>query len=161
VRRCLLLLLLFLAGPASAAPQSAGGAILIYSGTTGYRHESIPSGIKAVTELAARRGVRAVASEDPAVFSSESLKRFRAIVLLNCTTDPKNPGTEAVFRAMAQEKIALCPTAAASEVYSRYLEKRNGQEPAPVAVEGGPNSDVTAVRNVRLVIKGGEVLREP
>jgi type 1 glutamine amidotransferase len=94
VRRCLLLLLLFLAGPASAAPQSAGGAILIYSGTTGYRHESIPAGIKAVTELAARRGLRAVASEDPAVFSSESLRHFRAIVLLSCTTDPKNPASE-------------------------------------------------------------------
>ena len=35
-----------------------------------------------------------VASEDPSVFSATSLKRFRAIVLLNCTTDPKNPASE-------------------------------------------------------------------
>ena len=88
----LLFALIFLiAAPASAA---AGGSILIYSGTTGYRHDSIPAGITAVSELAAQRGLRVVASEDPSVFSSSSLKRFRAIVLLSCTTDPKNPASE-------------------------------------------------------------------
>jgi imidazolonepropionase-like amidohydrolase len=148
-------------------------------------------------------------------------------------------GTEAVFKAMAQKKIALCPTLAASEAYARYFEKWHGQEPAPesvqenrrsfqlamkagvpicmggdvgvyahgenwlemdamrragmrsdqvlvaatsgnarifnlsdrgiirtglladlVAVEGDPSRDVTAVRNVRLVVKGGAVVRE-
>jgi hypothetical protein len=86
-----LLLAIFLAAPVTAQPR---GAILIYSGTTGYRHESIPAGIEAVTALAKRRGLQVVASEDPAVFSNASLKRFRAIVLLSCTTDPKNPESE-------------------------------------------------------------------
>src|SRR5215210_8887309 len=70
------------------------GAILIYSGTTGYRHESIPAGIQAVTAIANRRGLTVVASEDPAVFSTPTLNRFRAIVLLSCTTDPKKPESE-------------------------------------------------------------------
>ena len=74
-----------LASPGFAGPQ-ANGAILIYSGTTGYRHDSIPAGIKAVSAMAARRGLAVVASEDPTVFSATSLKRFRAIVLLSCTT---------------------------------------------------------------------------
>src|SRR3954470_2433401 len=91
--RRLLLLLLALAAAAPVATQPRG-AILIYSGTTGYRHESIPAGIEAVTTLAKRRGLTVVASEDPAVFSAASLKRFRAIVLLSCTTDPKNPASE-------------------------------------------------------------------
>jgi type 1 glutamine amidotransferase len=93
---CRLILLLFallIAAPA-AAVQPGRGAILIYSGTTGYRHESIPAGIQAVTQIARKRGLQAVASEDPAVFSTDSLKRFRAIVLLSCTTDPKNPASE-------------------------------------------------------------------
>jgi uncharacterized protein len=84
---------LLLAVPAAAAP-AGHGAILIYSGTTGYRHDSIPAGIQAVTAIAKRRGLSVVASEDPAVFSSAGLKRFRAIVLLSCTTDPKNPASE-------------------------------------------------------------------
>jgi len=94
VRRWLLLLLILLAGPAPAAPQPSGGTILIYSGTTGYRHDSIPAGIEAVSGLAAERGLRVIASEDPAVFSAVSLRRFRAIVLLSCTTDPKDPQSE-------------------------------------------------------------------
>ena len=88
-----LIFALLLASPALAAPP-AKGAILIYSGTTGYRHESIPAGIKAVSAIASRRGLTVVASEDPAVFSATSLKRFRAIVLLSCTTDPKKPESE-------------------------------------------------------------------
>jgi type 1 glutamine amidotransferase len=86
-----LLAMLLLASPGTAQPR---GAILIYSGTTGYRHESIPAGIEAVTALAKRRGLTVVASEDPAVFSTANLKRFRAIVLLSCTTDPKKPESE-------------------------------------------------------------------
>jgi type 1 glutamine amidotransferase len=69
-------------------------AILIYSGTTGYRHDSIPAGIQAITAIAQQRGLMVVASEDPTVFSTGSLKRFRVIVLLSATTDPKNPASE-------------------------------------------------------------------
>ena len=87
-----LLLLLGLEAIALAAPPRP--AILIFSGTTGYRHDSIPAGIKAVTAIASRKGLDVVASEDPAVFSSGTLARFRAIVLLSCTTDPKDPASE-------------------------------------------------------------------
>src|SRR5690349_20352892 len=89
----LFLIALIIAAPSEAAPPQRP-AILIFTGTTGYRHESIPDGIKAVSNLAAQRGLTVVASEDPAVFSANSLKRFRAIVLLSCTTDPKNPASE-------------------------------------------------------------------
>lgn len=84
--------LLLLTGAATPAPSR--DAILIYSGTTGYRHDSIPTGIEAVTSIARRRGLTVVASEDPAVFSATRLARFRAIVLLSPTTDPKNPNSE-------------------------------------------------------------------
>jgi uncharacterized protein len=91
-RLILLLIALCIAAPAIAQPSR--GAILIYSGTTGFRHDSIPDAIRAVTAIAKRRGLAVVASEDPAVFSQDSLRRFRAIVLLSCTTDPKKPESE-------------------------------------------------------------------
>ncbi len=94
MHRWLLLLLILFAGPAPAAPPPATGTILIYSGTTGYRHDSIPAGVEAISRLAAQRGLRVVASEDPTVFSDAGLKRFRAIVLLSCTTDPKDAASE-------------------------------------------------------------------
>ena len=91
-RHLFVLAVLLFAAPAIAASNK--GAILIYSGTTGYRHESIPAGVQAVTTLARQRGLSVVTSEDPTVFSADSLKRFKAIVLLSCTTDPKNPASE-------------------------------------------------------------------
>jgi uncharacterized protein len=90
----LLFACLFLLFAGAATPASRRDAILIYSGTTGYRHDSIPAGIEAVTAIARQRGLTVVASEDPTVFSDTSLGRFRAIVLLSTTTDPKNQGSE-------------------------------------------------------------------
>jgi uncharacterized protein len=90
-RLVILIFAILLAAPSAPASR---GAILIYSGTTGYRHESIPAGIAAVLAIAKKRGLAVVTSEDPAVFSTPSLKRFRALVLLSCTTDPKNPASE-------------------------------------------------------------------
>nr|NUR38009.1 ThuA domain-containing protein [Sphingomonas sp.] len=96
MRRLLLLLvtLVLLSGAAGAPARPVPGAILIYSGTTGYRHDSIPAGIQAITAIAKRRGLAVVASEDPTVFSTDSLRRFRAIDLLSCTTNPKDPASE-------------------------------------------------------------------
>jgi hypothetical protein len=92
--RRLVIFALLLFCPATVAAKPSRPTILIYSGTTGYRHDSIPAGIEAVTVIARKRGLSVVASEDPGVFSAQSLKRFRAIVLLSCTTDPKNPASE-------------------------------------------------------------------
>ena len=97
MRRLLLLLItwgILLGGAAGALARPSRGAILIYSGTTGYRHESIPAGIEAITSIAKRRGLTVVSSEDPAVVSADNLNRFRAIVLLSTTTNPKDPASE-------------------------------------------------------------------
>jgi type 1 glutamine amidotransferase len=70
------------------------GEVLIYSGTTGYRHESIPAGVAAISRIAQRQGFSVLVSEDPAAFASSSLRGVRAIVLLSSTTDPKAPSSE-------------------------------------------------------------------
>ena len=102
------LIMLLAGGAASPAPPSRG-TILIFSHTTGYRHDSIPAGIKAVSAIAHRRGLKVVTSEDPAVFSADSLRRFRVIVLLSTTTDPKNPASEwlAGERRMALQQFVV------------------------------------------------------
>ena len=89
-RLVLVIASLLLAAPSAPQPR----AILVYSGTTGYRHDSIPAGIEAVRRLASKRGLAVEASEDPAVFSPQRLARFRLVVLLSSTTDPKNPASE-------------------------------------------------------------------
>jgi type 1 glutamine amidotransferase len=55
--------------------------ILIYSRTAGYRHESIPAGVAALSGL----GFDATASEDPAAIAS--LGSYAAVVFLNTSED--------------------------------------------------------------------------
>ena len=93
MRQLLAALLLLFVGSATPA-QPSRGAILIFSHTTGYRHDSIPAGVGAITSIARSRGLTVVASEDPSIFSPRRLGQFRAIVLLSATTDPNDPGSE-------------------------------------------------------------------
>lgn len=78
----------------AATPSRTDRSILIFSHTTGYRHASIPAGVTALKQIANAQGLSVEASEDPAVFSREKLSRFSAVVLLNSTTDPKDPASE-------------------------------------------------------------------
>ena len=66
-------------------------------------------------------------------------------------------GTEAVFRAMAAKRIALCPTIAASEAYARYFEQWNGQEPAPESVQENRRSFSLAIKLGVPICMGGDV----
>jgi len=80
--------------PAYAAPAPRQKRILLFSHSTGYRHASIESGVSALKELAKRERIGVVASEDPNVFSTQSLKGFDAIILLSTSSDPKKPESE-------------------------------------------------------------------
>jgi type 1 glutamine amidotransferase len=60
--------------------------VLIFTRTAGFRHASIPDGVKALRE---RLGTAwtVYRSDDPATFTREGLARFRAIVFLSTTGD--------------------------------------------------------------------------
>ena len=149
--RTLLIALAALAVPASAAVERP--AVLIFSHTTGYRHESIPAGIAAVRSIAKRRGLTVVASEDPAEFDPGRLSRYRAIVLLSTTTDPKNPASEWLTggrRSELQRFVArgggVVPIHAAADShyhwpwYGRLVGGRFARHP-----DGTPRGTVTVV----------------
>ena len=65
-------------------------AILVFSKTAGFRHESIDSGIEALKKIGAEHGYRVEATEDASVFNDESLAGFNAVVFLNTTGDILN-----------------------------------------------------------------------
>jgi uncharacterized protein len=58
--------------------------LLVYSRTTGYRHDSIPAGVSALSGL---DGYSVDATEDPAVFRAETLRDYAAIVFLSTSGD--------------------------------------------------------------------------
>src|SRR6266496_2469116 len=66
--------------------------ILIYSKTAGFRHPSIPVGIKAITMMGDKTGAyTALATEDESFFERSKLKAFDAVVMLNTTLDCLKP----------------------------------------------------------------------
>jgi type 1 glutamine amidotransferase len=68
--------------------------VLVYSGSTGYRHESIPAAVAAFKSVGEKSGYVVDASEDPAVFTAENLAKYKVLVLVSNSTDPKNPDSE-------------------------------------------------------------------
>jgi type 1 glutamine amidotransferase len=74
------------AGP--RRPLQVGGrraAVLVFTRTDGFRHDSIPDAIDAITGLGRRHGFGVVATEDPDRLSPRQLERFGAVVFANTT----------------------------------------------------------------------------
>ena len=81
------------------APVTATAAlprILVFSRTAGFRHASIPDGIRTVTELGAGRW-SADATEDSSVFTAANLKNYRAVVFLSTTGDVLDDAQQKAF----------------------------------------------------------------
>ncbi|WP_079063220.1 ThuA domain-containing protein [Peterkaempfera griseoplana] len=71
-------------------PDPSGGtlpAVLVFSRTTDYRHDSIPAGVAAFRELGDEHGFQVDATEDQGVFTEESLARYVALVFLSTSGD--------------------------------------------------------------------------
>ena len=94
------------AKPAAATQAAAPKAwhVLVFSKTAGFRHESIPDGIKAIKELGESTAGTAcqwtvTASEDAALFTKDGLAKYKAIVFLSTTGDILNDEQEKAFEA--------------------------------------------------------------
>jgi type 1 glutamine amidotransferase len=66
--------------------------LLIFSKTAGFRHASIPVGIKAITMMGDKTGAyTAFATEDESYFAPDKLKAFDAVLMLNTTNEIFRP----------------------------------------------------------------------
>lgn len=76
--------------------------LLVYTRTTGFRHDSIPAGIAAVQQIAAERGWVVVATEDPAMFEPASLAEIEVVVFLSTTGDVLDEAQQAALQGWVQ-----------------------------------------------------------
>lgn len=72
--------------------------ILVFSKTSGFRHESIADGKLALIELGKKNGFVVDTTEDASAFTEKNLKRYRAVVFLNTTRDVLNPIQQTDFK---------------------------------------------------------------
>lgn len=96
------LCMLFVAcGPVGDAPKqpsvSKAERVLIFSKTTGWRHDSIETGVQKLKQALISNGIKVVASEDASNFNDSELLNYSAIVFLNTTGDVLN----------AQQQVAM------------------------------------------------------
>jgi cytochrome c len=72
--------------------------VLVFSKTAGYRHESIPDGIRAIVKLGNENDFEVDSTEDASVFNENNLKKYNAIVFLNTTLEILDPVQQSDFK---------------------------------------------------------------
>jgi len=101
--RNLLFCWLFLLLPVPAlADAPAEPAILVFTRTAGFRHDSIPTAVATLRALGQAQGLRVDHGEDPTVFSTGQLARYRAVVFASTTGDILDPAQQAALRAFVE-----------------------------------------------------------
>ncbi|MFE7710197.1 ThuA domain-containing protein [Streptomyces sp. NPDC057486] len=74
--------------PAHAETPAPAFKVLVFSKTTGFRHDSIPDGIAAIQKLGQDDGFAVDSTEDSSKFTDENLAQYQAVVFLSTTGDP-------------------------------------------------------------------------
>ena len=80
----LLLLTLCLQASANMAPRAR---VLVFTGTSGWHHDSIPTAVAALQRLGAQDGMQVDHSSDAGDFNARNLGRYKAVVFANTTLD--------------------------------------------------------------------------
>jgi type 1 glutamine amidotransferase len=94
IRKLLVVILLLSCGAGNEAQELSKGSvlnILVFSKTNGYRHESIPTGIRTLIELGESRRWQITATEDHRKLSESFLGQFHVLVFMNTNGDVLEP----------------------------------------------------------------------
>jgi Trehalose utilisation len=89
----------------AAAARSADTAykVLVFSKTAGFRHSSIPKGIKAIKMLGAVNNFTVTSTEDGNAFTESNLAQFQTVVFMSTTGDVLNDSQQAAFEAYIRQ----------------------------------------------------------
>jgi cytochrome c len=97
---------------ASAAPEFR---VLVFTKTAGFRHDSIPTAVEAVSELGGRHGFQVDATENAAVFSESRLQRYDVVVFLLTTGDVLDDRQQAAFQSYIRSGGGIAGVHSASD----------------------------------------------
>lgn len=86
----------------SACQPKPALKVLVFSKTEGFRHGSIPAGIKAIEKLGKENDFQVDATEDAAYFEQKNLKNYQVVIFLNTTGDILNDAQQLEFERYIQ-----------------------------------------------------------
>jgi len=84
--------------PACAQDEDEKISVLVFSKTVGFRHSSIPNGVKCMIELGMEHGWSVTSTEDASLFTDDFLKNFDVVVFNNTTQDIFNEEQQEAFK---------------------------------------------------------------
>ena len=129
--------------------------VLLFSRTVGFRHDSIPAAIAALTDLQTEGGYIVEASEDPAQFSAENLVRFQVVVFLLTTGDVLADDQQAAFEAWIAGGGGFVGVHSAAdteydwpfygELVGAYFKAHPAVQPASVSIEVSDHAATRAI----------------
>ena len=118
--------------------------VLLFTKTAGFRHESIPTAVRTLREVGAGHRIHVDATEDPAVFSDASLRRYDVVVFLLTTGDVLDDRRQAAFRRYIRSGGGFAGVHSASdtehdwawygELVGAFFESHPEVQPATVVV---------------------------
>lgn len=76
--------------------------ILVFTKTSGFYHESIPTGIEAIQKLGAEHGFKVDTTTDASNFRENQLKKYKAVVFLSTTQNVLNADQQVAFERYIQ-----------------------------------------------------------
>jgi len=132
--------------PGQAAPSFATFKVLVFSKTTGFRHDSIPTGITAIRNLGAANNFTVDATENDALFTDANLAQYKTVIFLSATGDPVStqPEKDAFQRYIEHGGGFVGVHAAADSGYSwawygklvgAYFKQHPAIQPARLVIE--------------------------
>lgn len=93
---------LIFAGTARHDQQKSKSHLLLFSKTDGYRHSSIPDGIRAIKELGNKHGLLLHETEDADFFNNNTLALYDAVIFLNTSEDVLNNSQQEALKRYIQ-----------------------------------------------------------
>ena len=127
------------------APGSASSSfrMLVYTRTGGFRHASIPNGIEAIQALGAANNFTVDATEDPAVFTDDSLRQYDVVGFINTTGEILDDTQQAAFERWVRAGGGFVGVHAASDCeyewpfYGELVGAYFDVHPLPAIYSGG------------------------
>lgn len=89
--------------PHTDSDKESPKKLLIFTKTEGFRHASIPDGVKAVQKMAAKKKWATYHTENASVFTPDSLQAYEAVIFLNTTGNILNEDQQAAFEQYIQQ----------------------------------------------------------
>ncbi|WP_022823383.1 ThuA domain-containing protein [Hymenobacter norwichensis] len=73
-------------------------AVLIFSKTSGFHHESIPAGIRTIQAMGQENNFQVDTTTDAKLFTTAGLRRYQAVIFLSTTQDVLNDDQQNAFQ---------------------------------------------------------------